>query len=279
MRRALLGVLLASINCGVLGAYVVTRRMAFISTALTHTVLPGVVFAYLRDFSIYWGALGAALLTALGVGGIAGGRELREDTAIGVVLSFMFAAGVALMSLRRSYRDFQDLLFGSALGVTDADLWMIGGASALVLAVLALFHKELELSSYDEEHARRCGCSPAMLRILLLVLVALGTVSCVRLVGALLTTALLVTPAAAALLVARTLPRVMAVAALIGSVSGVGGLVLSYYHPVPSGAAVVLVCSAIFLAVFAGRTLFQRFATSAAAGAVHDLGTGTTVKR
>jgi len=258
MRRALLGILLASVNCGVLGAYVVTRRMAFVSTALTHTILPGVVFAWLRGFSPQWGALAAALLTALGVGGIAGGRELREDTAIGVVFSFMFALGVWLMTYGNSYRDFHGLLFGSALGVTGADLWMIAASTALILVLLALFHKELELSSYDEEYARFCGFHPKALRLLLLVLTALGTVSCVQIVGALLTTALLVTPAAAAVLVARTLPRVMALSACIGAAAGAGGLALSFYHPMPAGAAVALLCSAFFFVVFTGKWLATR---------------------
>ncbi|MDR1816744.1 MAG: metal ABC transporter permease [Puniceicoccales bacterium] len=259
MQRALAGVALASLNCGVLGAYVVTRRMAFVSTALTHTILPGVVFAFLLGFSLYWGALGAALLTALGVGVIAGGRELREDTAVGVMFSLMFALGVWLMTASGNFRDFQGLLFGSALGVTSRDLWMIGSASAVIFTLLTLFHRGLELSSYDEEYARQCGFAPAALRLLLLALVALGTVSCVQLVGALLTTALLITPAAAAALLARTLRGVMVLAAVFGVVSGVGGLLLSWYCAawrVPSGAAVVFVCSTIFLVAFA----WKRFA-------------------
>ncbi|MDR2863348.1 MAG: metal ABC transporter permease [Puniceicoccales bacterium] len=259
MCRALLGIILASLNCAVLGTYVVLRRMAFVSTALTHTILPGVVFAMLRGFSLYWGALGAALLTALGIGCIANRRELREDTAIGVIFSFMFALGVLMMSYVQSFRDFTELLFGSALGITERDLWLIAAVSGIIFLLLALFHKELELSSYDEEYARQCGMSPGWLRMLLLLLVALGTVSCVRLVGALLTTALLITPAAAAALLARTLTGVMLLSAVIGIASGVTGLCISYYYPVPVGAAVVLVCSAFFFAAFLSKCLRERF--------------------
>jgi manganese/iron transport system permease protein len=258
MRRALLGILLASLNCALLGAYVVTRRMAFVSTALTHTILPGVVFSVLYGFSLYWGALGAAVLTALGVGGLAGRRELREDTAVGVVLSFMFALGVWMMCSAGTFRDFNALLFGSALGVSAQDLWMIGGATGVILAMLALFHKELELTSYDEEYARQCGFSPEAMRLLLLVLVALGTVSCVQIVGVLLTTALLVTPAATAVLLARTLRGVMVLSMMFGAVSGAGGLLLSAaLEGVPAGAAVVMVCSGIFFVVFAGRRIAE----------------------
>ncbi|MDR1497851.1 MAG: metal ABC transporter permease [Puniceicoccales bacterium] len=260
MRRALLGILLASLNCAVLGVYVVTRRMAFVSTALTHTILPGVVFAFLQGFSLYWGAIVAAVLTALGIGGISGKRELREDTAIGVVFSFMFALGVLMMSHSGSFRDFNEMLFGSALGVSERDLWLIGGVTGVVFVLLALFHRGLKLSSYDEEYALLCGMSPFAMRLLLLLLVALSTVSCVRLVGALLTTALLVTPAAAALLVTRTLRAAMTLSALIGAASGAGGLWLSAcFQRVPTGAAVVMVCSGFFFVIFAGRKLFVFF--------------------
>ncbi|MDR2981105.1 MAG: metal ABC transporter permease [Puniceicoccales bacterium] len=251
MRRALLGIILASTNCAVLGAYVVLRRMAFVSTALTHTILPGIVFAILQGFSLYWGALGAAILTALGIGGITNRREMREDTAIGVILSFMFALGVLMMTQSQSFRDFSGLLFGSVLGVTTQDLWLIASVTGIVFTVLFLFHKELELSSYDEEYAQQIGARPRQMRFLILILVALSTVSCVRLVGALLTTALLVTPAAAAIMLARTLRGVMVLASLIGIASGVGGLYLSYYVArVPVGAAVVLVCSGFFFVSF-----------------------------
>lgn len=255
MRRALAGLLLASLNCALLGAYVVVRRMAFVSTALTHTILPGVVFAVIKGFSLYWGALGAAVLTAFGIGSITNQRKLREDTAIGVVFSFMFALGVLMMSGAKSYHDFHSLLFGSVLGVTEGDLWMIGGVTAVIFLLLALFHKGLELSSYDEEYARQCGFSPERLRLLLLVLVALSTVSCVQLVGALLTTALLITPAAAAALVARTLPGVMWLSSAIGVISAIAGLYAAYYYDTPPGAAVVMVCSLFFFVIFLGRRL------------------------
>ncbi|MDR2844496.1 MAG: metal ABC transporter permease [Puniceicoccales bacterium] len=262
MCRALLGIILASLNCAVLGTYVVLRRMAFVSTALTHTILPGVVFAFVQGFSLYWGALGAAMLTALGIGGIANKRELREDTAIGVVFSFMFALGVLMMSRAGSFRDFMNLLFGSALGVTNRDLWLIAGVTGIIFTVLTLFHKELELSSYDEEYARQSGTAPARLRLLLLLLVALSTVSCVSLIGAMLTTALLITPAAAAVLLARTLRGAMLLSALFGTTGGVLGLCISaYYSSVPVGAAVVMVCSAFFFIAFLGRRVALWFSS------------------
>lgn len=264
MCRALAGMLLASLNSALLGAYVVLRRMAFLSTAITHTILPGIVFAFLAGISLYWGALGAALLTSVSVGCISNSRRLHEDTAIGVAFSFMFALGVLLMALTNKYRDFQSMLFGNALLLSGEDLWMIGSITVVIFLMLALFHKGLELSSYDEEYACQCGMEPGRLRLLLLALVALSTVSCVKLVGALLTTALLITPAATAVMVARTLPGVMFFSVLFGVGSALAGLILTFYwfEKVPTGATTVMVCSLVFLVVFAGRWLVMRLRTA-----------------
>ncbi len=247
-QRALLAVALSGVTCACLGAYVVLRRMAFLSTALTHSILPGVVGAVLLGLSPYVGALAAALLTAGGIAWLSARRGTSEDSAIGVMLSVMFAAGIALMSAAHAWRDFTGLLFGSVVSVGPTDLLVIGLTTVAVLFLLRVLHKELELASFDEEYAELIGARPAWLRAALLLLVALGAVACVRLVGALLTTALFVLPSATGVLLGRTVPQVMGwgVACAVGG--GVAGLYLSYHVPgVPSGAGIVLCCAAPYL--------------------------------
>lgn len=247
-QRAVLAVVLGGVTCACLGAYVVLRRMAFLSTALTHSILPGVVGAVLLGLSPYLGALVAALLTAGGIAWLSARRGTTEDTAIGVMLSVMFAGGIALMSAAHAWRDFAGLLFGSVVSVGPEDLLMVGVTAAIVLFGLRVLHKELELASFDEEYAELIGARPAWLRAALLLLVALGAVACVRLVGALLTTALFVLPAATGVLLGRTLPQVMgwSVACAVGG--GIAGLHLSYHVPgVPSGAGIVLCCAVPYL--------------------------------
>ena len=247
--RALTAVVISGVTCACLGAYVVLRRMAFVSTALTHSILPGVVAAMLLGWSPYLGALGAALLTAAGAAWLASRRDTSEDSAVGVMLSVMFAAGIALMQQANSWRDFAGLLFGSVVSVGPEDLIVIGLTAAVVLIGLRLLHKELELASFDEESAHLLGARPGLMRVVLLALVALGAVSCVRLVGALLTTALFVIPAATGVLLGRTLPQVMAWGSACAVAGGVVGLYLSYYFPaVPSGAGIVLCCALPYLA-------------------------------
>lgn len=229
--------------------------MAFIGDALAHTILPGVVIAYLNGWSLLGGAVAAGLLTALGIGWLTRRDTVREDTAIGVVFTALFALGILLMSSVRSFRDLSSILFGNILGVTGEDLIAIAAVAAVVLVALVLFHKELELTSFDPTHAAAIGLRPDRLRYGLLVLLSFTVVAGVQAVGVLLTSALLITPAAAASLVTTRLPRMMAIAVAIALLSSLAGLYASYYFAVASGAAIVLTCAACFGVAWFVRTL------------------------
>ncbi len=246
MRTGIAAALLVGITCAVLGAHVVLRRMAFIGDALAHTVLPGVVMAYLRGWNLFVGAIVAGLLTALGIGWLSRRDAVREDTAIGVLFTGMFAFGILLISTVRSFRDFTHILFGNILGVTPGDLVVIGLVSGLTLLVLALFHKEFELTSFDPIYAEGIGIRADRMRTVLLVLLAFTVVTSIQIVGVVLTSALLVTPAAAAGLLTQRLPRMMALGAVIAVLSTLVGLYTSYYAQVSSGAAIVLACTGFF---------------------------------
>jgi manganese/iron transport system permease protein len=246
MQTALIGAALVGVACASIGVYVVLRRMAFIGDALAHTILPGVVIAYLNQWNLQGGALVAGLVTALGIGWLTRHQQIREDTAIGIMFTGLFAFGVLLMSTARSFRDFTHILFGNVLGVTQGDLLLIAGITAGVLMLLVLFHKELELTSYDPSHAQVIGLRPDRLRYLLLVLLAFTVVSSIQVVGVVMTSALLITPAAAAALLTQRLWRMIGIASAIAVVSGVVGLYASYYANVSSGAAIVLACTGFF---------------------------------
>jgi manganese/iron transport system permease protein len=255
MQSGLLAVVLVGVPCAVLGAYVVLRRMAFIGDALAHTVLPGLVVAYLFGWSLSGGAIIAGVVTATLIGWLARRQEVREDTAIGIVFTGMFALGILLISTVRSYRDFSHMLFGNILGVTPQNLQLMAIIAMVVLAALAIFHKELELSSADPIYARVIGIPVDRLTFLLLIMLAFCVVIGIQVVGVVLTSALLVTPAAAASLLTRRLVRMMALGALFAITAGVVGLYASYYLQVSSGAAIVLTCTLIFGAAWGVRTL------------------------
>ena len=232
--------------------------MAFIGDAMAHTTLPGLVIAHLSGWSLSLGALVAAVLTALGIGWISRRQRLKEDTAIGVVFTGMFALGILLMSQARSFRDLSHMLFGNILGVSWGDLQLIAGVAGVILLALLLFHKELELTSFDATHAEVIGIRADALKYLLLMLLALAVVTGIQAVGVILTSALLVTPAASASLLSDRLPRVMLIAALIAVVAAFIGLYLSYYLQASSGAAIVLACTAIFLLCWVAQSVKQR---------------------
>lgn len=250
MRQALLASLIIGITCSSLGGYVVLRRMAFLGDAIAHTTLPGLVIAYLNRWNLLAGAIVAGVLTAVGIGWISRGQRLREDTAIGVLYSGMFALGIVLISRVKSFRDFSHILFGNILGVTTADLIGITIVGILVCGCLWLISKELMLTTFDPHHAKTIGLSAEAVRYLLLVLMALAVVTGIQSVGVVMTTALIVTPAATATLLTRKFRATFLWAACFSSFSSLIGLYASYYLSISSGGAIVLTCTILFGIVF-----------------------------
>ena len=255
MQQALLASILVGLTCSSLGVYVVLRRMAFLGDAIAHSTLPGLVIAYLNHWNLLAGALIAAITTAIGIGWLSRGQRLREDTAIGVVFSGMFALGIVMVSRTNSYRDFSHMLFGNVLGVTQTDLIGIAIVAVLVCGGLLAVNKELMLTTVDPHHAQTIGLSAEWMRYLLLVLLALAIVTGIQSVGVVMTTALMVTPAATASLLTKRLSWMFVWSALISMISNCLGLYSSYYLSISSGGAIVLSCTLLFGVVFASTRL------------------------
>ena len=251
MWRGLLASVLVGVLCSVLGSYIILQGMAFFGDALSHAILPGVVLAYLAGWPLAVGALAFGILSAIGIGALSHRGEIREDTAIGIIFAGSFALGVAMLSTVRNYAvDLAHILFGNVLGVSVQDLWLTFGLGALVLLVVFVFYKEFLVLAFDPTLAVVLRLPVTVLRYLLLVLIAVTIVVSLQTVGVALMIAMLVTPAAAAQLLTRRLPSMMATAALIGAFSNVTGLYLSYYANIASGPAMVLVATAVFGVVF-----------------------------
>ncbi len=260
MVRAILATIMVGIVSAVVGTYVVLRGMAFFGDALAHTILPGVALGYLvsggaRD-TLFWWALGTAVLAALGIGAISKGSQIKEDTAIGVIFAGMFALGIALISTVRSYAvDLSHFLFGDLLGVSPQSLWLILIFGGLVLLAVAMFYKEFLTLSFDPILAVTMRLPVGVLENLLLALIAVSIAVSLQTVGVALMVAMLVTPAATASLLTHRLPVMMGLAALLASLSGLIGLYLSYYLSIASGAAIVLTATAFFLLILIGKRL------------------------
>lgn len=263
LQRALVAAVLVGALCALVGSYVVLKGLAFIGDALAHVAFTGVVVAFLAGFNFYVGALGAALAAGLVIGWVTRRVGLSTDTAIGIVFSGVFALGVVLMAIGiHTYTvDLFSYVFGDILAVRQRDLWAIVAAGALVLGTIFLLYKELLFAHFDPVVAEAAGLPVGALQLLLLVLLSVTVVVSVQAVGVVLVLAMLVTPAATAALVARRLPSMMVLAVLFGALAALVGFYLSYYLSVPSGGAIVLVATALFVlvaVVVRGRGAWRR---------------------
>lgn len=257
--RALLAAVVVGLVCSILGVYIVLRGMAFLGDAMAHTILPGVVIAFLLGWPLAVGALIMGVLTALGIGALTERTSLKEDTAIGVIFAGLFALGVAMLSARGSYSiDLAHFLFGNMLGVSAGDLILTSALGFIVLALIYLFYKEFLVLSFDPLLAETLRLPTRFLNYLLLLLIAVTIVVALQVVGVALMLAILVTPAASASFLTRRLPSMMVVSAAIGVFSGVAGIYASYYLNIASGPAVVLVATLVFLAVLGLAALRDR---------------------
>lgn len=263
MVRGMLASILVGIVCAVVGTYVVLRGMAFFGDALAHAILPGVAVGYLVGNGarepLFWWALVAAILSAVGIGAISRSTKIKEDTAIGIIFAGTFALGVALISTVRSYSvDLAHFLFGDVLGVRSSDLGLIAIFGGLVLLAILAFYKEFMVLSFDPILAATLRLPVRLLEFLLLILIAVTIVVSLQTVGVALMVAMLVTPTATAYLLTKRLPVMMALSAAIASVSGVFGLYISYYLGIASGSAIVLTCTAVFGLVWGIQSLRNR---------------------
>ena len=251
MQRAFLAAIVVGVVSGVMGAYVVTRGMAFLGDALAHSVLPGVSVAYITGNAsptgLLTGGMIAGVLSAVTIGLLTRGRRLKEDTAIGIVFAGTLALGIALISSQRSFAtDLQHILIGNILAVGWDDLLLmvlIGGA---VLLITALLYKEMLVISFDPTLAQTLRLPGERLRILLLVLLALTIVVGVQAVGVALIAAALVTPAATARFFTQRLHHMMFLSAAIAAISGILGMYAAWHLEVAASAAIVLVMTALF---------------------------------
>ena len=256
MQRAFLAVALVGLVSAVVGAFIVVRGMAFIGDALAHASFAGVAAAFALGVSIYLGAIVAAVATALGIAFISQRGRLRFDTAIGVLFVGAFALGIVIVSRQENYTvDLFSFIFGNVLGVSWEDLWVMAGLGALVIGLITLFYKELVFTAYDPTVAAATGVPTQPLEYGLLALIAVSTVVALQAVGIVLVIAMLVTPAATATMLVRRFHHVIFVGIAVALASSVIGLYVSYHGEVASGASIVLVATAFFIAalLFAPR--------------------------
>jgi manganese/iron transport system permease protein len=259
MQRGLAAAVMVGILCAVMGTYVVLRGMAFLGDAMAHAILPGIAIAYLFHGNLLLGAVVAAMVVALGIGFFSRNGNLKEDTSIGILFAAALSLGVALISTIQTYAvDLSHILFGNVLGVSAADLWLTGLLGAGILLLVVFLYKPFMVISFDPVLAATLRLPAELLRNVMLLLLALTVVVSLQTVGVGLSAAMLVTPAATAYLITRRLAPMMLVSALIGALSSMIGLYVSYYLNIVSGSAIVLTATLIFLVAFIWRKIKDR---------------------
>lgn len=258
VRYALGGSMLLGLCCGLMGAFLVVRKLALMGDALSHAVLPGVALGFLwgmtkNPAAIFAGAVGAGLLGAVVVQWIRATTKHREDAALGFVLSSFFGVGIVLFTMIQNLpggakSGLDGFMFGQAAALGPEDVWLLAGVTVLALGAVGLFYKEYVLTSFDEGFARSLGWPVKLYHYSLMLLLAFAIVSALQAVGVVLVSAMLVIPAAAAFLLTDRMGAMLAWSAGFGMLAGAAGAFFSFTgRSLPTGPFMVLAAAALFV--------------------------------
>ncbi len=247
-QHALLMGLLCSVACGVIGSYVVVKRISFISGSIAHSAFGGIGLSYLLGFNTLLGATGFGMVTALLVGVVKERFKQQEDTLIGVIWSLGMAIGILCISLSQGYvGDLFSYMFGNILLVSHADLVVVAILDVVVVSGVVVFFYPLRAITFDETYAKVLNLPVSRLYVFLLELITLTTVILLKAVGIILVIALLTLPAASARNVTQDLKTMMGLAVLLGAIATTSGIWMSAFLNLPSGPLIIVISSAIYL--------------------------------
>ena len=247
MQQALVVGLLVAVLSATLSCFVVLRGWSLMGDAVSHAILPGVVGAYWLGLPMVLGAFLAGLACAIGSGAIRAVSRVKEDAAMGVMFSGMFALGLVMLSQVRTSMHLPHVLFGSILGIEEDDFWQVVGISVVALLILALRGRDLVLFCFDPAQARVIGLRVERLRLLLLCVLAASIVAAVQAVGVILVVAMLITPGAIGLLLTVRFGRMVMVAVASASLSVIAGIQMSFMLNASTAGSIVVVLTGFFV--------------------------------
>lgn len=256
-QHALLGSLLASIACGLVGTYIVTRRLVFISGGLTHASFGGIGLGLYTGISPILSAALFAVLSAFGVEWLSKRKDMREDSAIAVFWTLGMALGIMFTFLSPGFEpDLSAYLFGNILTITASDIALLGVLSVVLAVFFGLYLRPIVSIAFDREFARSQGLPVEFFEYALMLFIALTIVACLRMVGIVLVISLLTIPQMTANLFSHRFHRIIWLSIGIGYLSCLGGLLLSFYLNVPSGASIIFFSILIYAVCKTGKSLY-----------------------
>lgn len=263
-QRGLIAATMVGGLCGLIGVYVVLRKMSYIGHGLSHAIFGGAVVSYVLSINFYLGASAWGFLTALLINVTTRRRKfIAADAAIGIITTASFALGVALISRYRTFtRSFDAALFGNILGVTQNDLYALYAVSAVVLVLVLALYRRLLFTTFDPDVAPFYGVRTAWIDTLFSLILAGTIVVSMQVMGVTLIAASLVIPPVTARLLTDSFSRLMALSVIIGALCGFVGMYLSFYVDVSSGANIVLVAAAAFMLAMVYSAVSRRLATA-----------------
>lgn len=247
MRNALLTAIMLGVLCSVVGSYLIVQRMGLLGDVIAHAVLPGLAIAFFFGVDIFLGAFISGILSTLIIAWIQSQSRVKVDVAMAMVFSGFLALGIMLITLLKSKLDLHQFLFGDILGVTEFDVWRTLIITVIVLLGVKLFYKELLFYTFDCLAAQAIGLPVNLIHIGLICAITLTIIASMQAVGVVLVVSLLIGPAIIAYLLVKQLHHMMILGAIMGIISSIAGMYISYYLNVPSGAAIVLVVSSLFV--------------------------------
>ena len=249
MQRSLVIAIIVGLLCAVVGSYLMVQRLALLGDAISHSVLPGLAIAFIIGANIFVGAFIAGVVSTMAIAWIRTRSPIKEDAAMGIVFSAFFALGITLITVvqKDNKIDLNHFLFGNILGVNADEVRDTAIIAAFVLLVIFVLYKELLFYTFDPLGAGAAGLPVNQLNFGLMLLIALTIVASMKAVGVILVLSLLITPGATAYLLVKRLHEVMILGAVIGIISSISGMYLSYFFNLPSGPAIVLVVSGLFV--------------------------------
>lgn len=251
--------------CGMVGTFVVLRRMSYIGHGLSHSVFGGAVVSYVMSWNFYLGAGLWGFISAVLINWTARRRQIGGDAAIGIVTTASFAIGVAIISkARRFTRNFDAALFGNVLGVQPEDVYVVVGVTLLIAVAVFFTYKQLLFMTFDREVAPLYGVPDRWMDTLLSLILAATVIASMQILGVTMIAAIIVVPAVTARLLTDSFARMVLLATGIGTFCGLVGMLLSYYLDVASGATVVLTAAVLFLFVLVGTSATRRLAVERA---------------
>lgn len=252
LQRAMIASVIVGITSGLVGTFIMLRKMAMIGDALSHAVLPGVIIGFMiagkSPLVLFAGAVVSGIITAILIGFVNRNSKVKEDTAIGVIFTGAFALGILLVSqMKNVHIDLSSYLFGDILGVSSADLILSAVIGGIIILGILLFYKQLLVSSFDPTMAAVMGISTGLIHYFLMGLLSMTIVASLQSVGVILVVAMLITPAATAYLLTDRLHKMLFLSAGIGVFTALTGLIGSYHLNFASGASMVVFATLIFL--------------------------------